>query len=181
MKKLLVALVVCLLVLSAVSLAAEGALTLGRSKTAPTVDGVVSAGEYTLTVDSGAMRLYLSWVGDTLAVAVSGQTAGWVAVGFGSARMNDSVMYLGAAGADAGTLAVQKGKGHGHADLDGSAPSSYAVKETDGQTVLELSLPATAVIPADGKKLDVIYAFGGGKAFMGFHKGRFAAAVALLK
>ena len=172
-------LVVFLLLLSAFAVSAEG-LTLGRTNSVPTVDGVVGEGEYALTADSGTIKLSLSWVGDTLSVAVSGQTAGWVAVGFGSSKMNDALMYLGAADDGGGQLTVQKGKGHGHADLAGSAPTKYLVKESGGQTVLELTLPASAVI--DGQDtLNVIYAMGSAKAFTTMHKSRFAAAVALQK
>jgi hypothetical protein len=181
MKMKLVALVVSLLVLAAMSLAAQGTLTLGQTKTAPKIDGVIGDGEYSQSLDSGNMKLSLSWVGDTLSIAVSGQTSGWVAVGLGSPKMNDAVLYIGAADGGKGQLKVQKGAGHGHADTDGSAPSSYVLREADGQTVLELALPASAFIAAGQKQLDVIYALGGDKVLASRHKARYAAQVSLAK
>ena len=55
-------------------------------------------------------------------VAVSGQTSGWVAVGLGSPKMNDAVMYIGAADSGKGQLKVQKGAGHRHADAEDPGP-----------------------------------------------------------
>jgi hypothetical protein len=181
MKIKLVALVIPLLLLASLSLAAEGTLTLGQTKTAPRIDGVIGADEYAMNTDVGNMKLSLSWVGETLYVGVSGQTAGWVAVGLGSPRMNDAVMYIGAPDGGKGQLKVQKGAGHRHADLDGEAPGSYLLREADGQTSLELSVPAAAFIAAGQKQLDVIYAMGGAKVFAAMHKARYAAQVSLAR
>ncbi|MGA2480321.1 MAG: hypothetical protein ABSG63_16350 [Spirochaetia bacterium] len=180
MKMKLVALVVSLLLLASLSAAAQG-LTLGQTKTAPTVDGVIGDGEYAQSMESGSMKLSLSWVGDALFIAVSGQTSGWVAVGLGSPKMNDAVMYIGAADSGKGQLKVQKGAGHRHADVDTPAPSSYALREAGGQTVMELSVPASAFIAAGQKQLDVIYAMGGAKVLSSMHKARYAAQVSLAK
>jgi hypothetical protein len=181
MKMKVPVLVASLLLTVSMTLAAQGNLTLGRTKKAPVVDGVIGAEEYAMTADSGSMKLFLSWVGDTLYVAVSGQTAGWVAAGLGAAKMNDAVMYIGAADGDTGELKVQKGAGHRHADVDGGAPGSHALRESAGQTVLELTVPAAAFIDAGQKKLDVIYAMGGAKVLASMHKARFAAQVSLAK
>jgi len=180
MKMKIVALALSMLLLVTLSAAAQGTLTLGQTKTAPTVDGVIAPGEYAQSVDAGNMKLLLSWVGDTLSVAVSGQTSGWVAVGLGSPKMNDATMYIGAADGDKGQLKVQKGTGHRHADADGT-PSGYGLREADGQTVLEFTVPASSFIAAGQKQLDVIYAMGGAKSFASMHKERYVAAVSLAK
>jgi hypothetical protein len=181
MKMRLVALVAAVFLLATLSLTAQGTLTLGRTKSAPAVDGVIGAGEYAQSADAGNMKLSLSWVGDMLSIAVSGQTDGWVAVGLGSAKMNDATMYIGFADGEKGQLKVQKGAGHRHADLDGGAPARYALREADGQTVLELTVPAASFIAAGQKQMEVIYAMGGAKTFASMHKARYATRVSLVK
>ena len=61
------------------------------------------------------------------------------------------------------------------------APSSYALREAGGQTVMELSVPASAFIAAGQKQLDVIYAMGGAKVLSSMHKARYTAQVSLAK
>ena len=177
MKMKLAASVAVLLLLGAFSLTAQG--TLSQTKTGPTVDGVIGPDEYSLSADSRDMKLVLSWTGDTLSVGVSGQTTGWVAVGLGSSRMNDAVMYIGYVNGDQGQLKVQKGAGHRHADLDSAAPARYALGEAGGRTTLEVSLKASDFIAPGQKQLDVIYAMGGAKSFASMHKARYATAVNL--
>jgi hypothetical protein len=171
--------IIILLLLGAFAASAQGAITLAQGKTSPTVDGVLGSGEYSVSADSSGMKLSLSWTGDVLSVAVSGQTSGWVAVGIGSAKMNDAVMYIAYKDGDKGQLKVQKGAGHRHADFDSAAPARYAVGEAGGQTILELALKASDFISRGQKQLELIYAMGAAKSFASMHSAR-ASAVATL-
>ena len=74
MKMNLVALVVSLLLLATLSLAAQGTVALAgrrRPQRSTEPSAQVSIPKVLIT---GNMKLSLSWVGDTLAIAVSGQT-----------------------------------------------------------------------------------------------------------
>ncbi|HQO66488.1 MAG TPA: hypothetical protein PLI66_07105, partial [Spirochaetales bacterium] len=75
---------------------AASAQDLVRSSAAPSVDGIAAAGEYSTWFDRSEIRvgLSLSADGSTLYVAVDAPTAGWVAVGLGSLKMDGAYMVL---------------------------------------------------------------------------------------
>jgi hypothetical protein len=141
-------------------------LVLPVSKESPTVDGVVGASEYPVGTDFDKMKLWLSRTADTLHVAVSGQTTGWVAVGFGSPMMDGALIFIGFVGADGKTtMKIQKGSGHSHGDVESDALIQFAAKEDKGVTTLELALKASSVIAKGVTDLPMIYAMGGADSF----------------
>jgi hypothetical protein len=143
------------------------------------VDGVFGEKEYSLVSDAAGMKLGLTWTADTLFVGVSAPTAGWVAAGLGSAKMDGAVLYIGYVTGAATELKVQKGAGHRHADADVDSPTQYAMKETGDQTVLEFAVKSKAVIDKGQKTLDVVFAMGGADSFTSVHKARASLEVGL--
>ncbi len=147
--------------------AASPALAIGTAK--PTLDGVVQASEYPVVVETGKQTIWLSRTADTIYVAVSADTTGWVAVGFGSLKMDGALMLMGFVGSDGKAQAkLQKGSGHSHGDLASDALVQFAMKEQGGKTVLEAALKASSIIGKDAKSLPMIWAFGGGDNYTSF-------------
>lgn len=151
--------------------AANPALAIGTAK--PTLDGVVQASEYPVVVDTGKAKIWLSRTADTLYAAVSADTTGWVALGFGSLKMDGALMLIGFVGTDGkAQLKLQKGSGHSHGDIESDALVQFAMKEQGGKTVLEAALKASSIIGKDAKNLPMIWAFGGGDDFTSFMRAR---------
>jgi hypothetical protein len=170
----------CILLLAAASTAgAQSTLSLNQVTTLPQVDGVISPREYSLSTRMDSMELDLLWTTDTLYVAVSGQTSGWVAVGIGSTVMDGSVMYIGFVTGESMQLKVQEGVQHSHADIRPNAPLQYFMRESGGQTVLELALRSSDFITNGQKKLDLIIAMGGSDSFLSMHKAKAGFTVSL--
>ena len=137
------------------------------------VDGVTGATEYPVTAEAGKMKLRLSRDADTVFAALSGETTGWVAVGFGSLKMDGSLMLIGFVSADGkAQLKIQRGKGRSHADVESDALIQFAMKETGGVTTLELALKASSIIGKGATELPVIFAMGGADSFTTPHRAR---------
>jgi hypothetical protein len=169
----------CALMLAASLAGAQGTLKHAATGTAPKVDGTVAAGEYAVTSGDATLQTSLSWIGDTLYVAVVGQTTGWVSAGLGSTKMANAIMYIGYVTGDTTQLKVQVGSGHSHADTDSNAPLAFKMTEAGGKTTLEVSLKAAQFIAKDQTKLDMILAFGGSDSFISMHKGKAVASFTL--
>jgi hypothetical protein len=167
------------LLLAATTAGAQAALTLHLSTTPPKVDGVVSANEYTTTSTSQGLQVNLAWTADALFVAVVGPTTGWVAAGLGSDAMDTAVIYIGFVTGDKAQFKVQKGSGHSHDDTTGLVPVTYAMKEANGQTVLELQLKASDFVAKGQAQLSLIAAFGGSDSFLSLHRQKTRLLVAL--
>ncbi len=161
-----------LFVVSAAVAVGQNSGTLRLTSALPKVDGVIGAKEYTLAVDAAGMQLGLSLSADTLFVALSAPTTGWVAVGLGSTRMDGAVMYIGFVGPDKDQLKVQQGTGHRHADMDTNSPQQYSLSESNGRTSMELALPASSFIAKGQKTLDLVVAMGGADSFVSMHKAK---------
>jgi hypothetical protein len=170
-----------LILLIAASAAAQGTLTLNQVTTLPRVDGVVSPHEYSLTARTEGMEMDLTWTTDTLYIAVSGPTTGWVAVGLGSTDMDGAVMYVGFVTGDSMQLKVQQGVRHGHQDIGTNAPQQHLLREAGGQTTLELALRAMDFVSGGQKRLDFILAMGGSDSFLSMHKARAGITVSLAR
>jgi hypothetical protein len=152
---------------------------LGLTSALPKVDGVIGAKEYTFTTDANGMQLGLSLSADTLFVALSCPTTGWVAVGIGSQKMDGAVMYIGFVGSDKAQLKVQQGSGHRHSDTDADAPVQYSLSESNGRTMMELALKAAGFIDKGQKSLEMVVAMGGADSFVSMHKARAGLSVSL--
>jgi hypothetical protein len=152
--------------------ASNPGLALGTTK--PTLDGVVVASEYGVAItETNKPTIWLSKTTDTLYVAVSADTTGWVAVGFGSLKMDGALMLIGFVGSDGkAQLKLQKGAGHSHGDVESDALLQFAMKEQGGKTVLEAALKVSSIIGKDAKTLPMIWAIGGGDNFTSFMRAR---------
>jgi hypothetical protein len=181
MKIRLLSLILALALFAAVGAAAQNTLSLGRTTLKPEVDGVIGAKEYALTADAPDMRLALTWTVDTLYVGVRGQTRGWVAVGLGSGGMDGATIYIGSVRGGEKQVKVQRGAGHSHGDTSMDAPERYAMKETDGETTLELALKASEFIASDQTQLDLILAMGSSDSIREYHKARYGTSVTLAR
>ena len=162
-------------------LAAGAQSALGISSTPARVDGVFTDKEYGLVTEDAGMKLGLTWTADVLYIGLSAPTTGWVAAGIGSTRMDGAVIYIGYAVGQESQMKIQKGAGHGHADLDAGAPRQYAVKEAGGRTVLELALDASTAIAKNQAALQLIIAMGGADSFSSVHRARAGVSVELAR
>jgi len=148
------------------------AQSLGVDADKPLVDGVIDAKEYGYTKDFGRLTLHFRRTSDTLFIGVVGKTAGWVAVGLDSLRMDSALIFMGFVKDEEAQFKSQVGSGHTHKDSDaeiaGSVLSS-AMKEEGGNTVLEVELKSAPYISKDQKELQVIYAMGAADVFTQQH------------
>jgi hypothetical protein len=127
------------------------------------LDGSISEEEYkTVEVKNDfTIAARLSDDKTTLYAAIQGPTTGWISIGIGTLKMNGSFMTLGYVADGKPAVSFELGKGYSHAPTP--APGAVAfVSESNGITMLELSLPALSyvkngilqVIVASGPKDD---------------------------
>ena len=69
-------------------------------------------------------------------------------------------------------FARQLGRGHGHEDSAVAEPTAFQLKENQTGTVLELSFPASAFIPAGARSLSLIVAGGRRDNLTSYHSMR---------
>lgn len=138
---------------------------------APKADGVLSPSEYPAVKTGAGMSLGVALSNDekTLYLAVQAPTAGWVALGVGSLRMDGAFMVLAFDANGAQTVSEQTGKGHGHSPNATKKLISAAVKEANGMTTLEIALPSAGYTAGDAVKL--IFAYGGADNLNSMHRG----------
>jgi hypothetical protein len=176
-----IALSACVLLLAALSAGAQTTLTHAATGTPPKVDGTIAASEYAVTAGDATFGTSLSWIGDTLYVAITAKTTGWVAIGLGSTRMSGAIMYMGFVTGAQTQMKVQVGAGHAHSDTAKNAPLQYKMTETGGTTVLEVALKAADFITASQKSLDMILAYGGSDSFISLHRAKASLTVTLAR
>ncbi|OHD72504.1 MAG: hypothetical protein A2177_10910 [Spirochaetes bacterium RBG_13_68_11] len=174
MKKIVTALSLAVFLFTGfIASAQTQALVLPVSKEKPTIDGVSVASEYPVGAQVGKMKLWLSRTTDTVYAAVSGETTGWVAMGFGSPKMDGALMFIGFVSGDGKSqLKIQKGAGHSHGDVESDALVQFAMKEEGGVTTLELAIKASSVIGKGAADLPMIFAMGGADSFTSLHRAR---------
>ena len=182
MKRLTVAFVVLLFLLAAGAAGAQETtpvllLSTGRTE----ADGVISPGEYTTTVTLQRAQVSLKWSEQTLCIGMVAPTAGWVAVGLGSRRMDGSVIVMGYSKGELAQLKIQEGSGHGHLDMPSDAMLSYAVGEKGVRTTMEVVLKAAPFIAAGQTSLELIAALGASDSFAGLHRWRAPLTVSLAR
>jgi hypothetical protein len=142
---------------------------LSVTATAPRVDGIISPQEYSLQIDVRRGTLHLNRTEALLSVALRMELDGWVAVGFGSQRMDKAAIYIGYVDSGQEVFAKQIGRGHGHSDADVPEPQAARLSENDGATILELSFPASAFIASGAGTLSLIVAGGSGDNLRVYH------------
>jgi hypothetical protein len=139
---------------------------------APTVDGVVSDGEYSrsLSLDYDAVTVHYDVGADGgLTFAVSAATTGWVGIGLGSVVMDGAHIFIGYVRDGKAVFSEQLGSGHTHAPSGPALADSEAVRQDAGTTTIEFHVPAGKV-PVDGGKLDIIVAFSGSADLTTYHE-----------
>lgn len=154
---------------------------LSVSDASVTVDGVSAASEYTATAEFDKTQLFFARDKNNVYVSIIGETTGWVAVGFGSMKMDGALLFIGFVSADGKAQGkLQKGTAtHSHDDFASDALVQFAMKEADGMTTLELVLKASSVIAKGARELPVIWAVGTSDSFSSLHKARGSLTVTL--
>jgi hypothetical protein len=147
------------------------AQTLLPTDAAPKLDGVVAAKEYSLQVPVGKITLSASRTGDTMYLAVSAPTTGWVSVGFGSERMDGADLFLGCVAGGKPSFTQQLGSAHTHNPLPRPLEVRDALSEAGGVTTLETAFKADEVIGGK-KELWVLVAYGPNDSFASYHLAR---------
>ena len=145
------------------------AQTLMPTDIIPVADASVGTAEYSYKIEQNGMvfSLSLSADGTVLYVALDAPASGWVAVGLGSRKMNGAFMVLGYDDKGATAISEETGKGHRHTANDRQILTSQAVKEQNGHTVLEFSVPVAPYIK-DGK-IDALFAWSKRDKFSAMH------------
>jgi hypothetical protein len=169
-----------LLLLASCALALCAQAKLAPSNLAPTIDGVIADKEYAWLSTGGGITLALALSADsqTLCAALSAPTAGWVAIGLGSLRMNKSFMVMGY---DHGASSVTEdyGLGDRHAPANQKLLGAAVARKTGKLTTLEFAIPAGTFLNAG--KLDLILAYGLKADFVSMHTWKTAFTVALAR
>ncbi len=133
------------------------------------VDGTIHKNEYSYVYTFQDMELYLNRNGGNLYIAASVKTDGWLGVGFDSKVMNNAYILIGYVDNGNPVLKEQTGTGHKHVDTDQSIAQTYAMKESGGSTVIEVSLDEKDVIKKGQKTLEMILAYGGKDSLKSYH------------
>ncbi|MBN2553952.1 MAG: hypothetical protein JXB06_14330 [Spirochaetales bacterium] len=169
MRKLCIAAAVFSLLLISVASAQE---RLGVSPGEPRIDGIVSPGEYSLSVEIPGAVLHLNRTQEVLSIAVQSELEGWVAVGLGSTRMDQASIYIGYVDSGKEVFATERGRGHKHDDASVPEPIAVRLKEDQSGTVLELGFPVSAFVPEGADSLGLIVANGLRDNLSGYHSTR---------
>jgi hypothetical protein len=157
------------LLLSATLASAQQLAATGSS---PKLDGVVSEKEYSYTTMVGKLTLSASRTADTVFLAVSAPTTGWVSVGFGSEKMDGAKLFLGYVAGGKPSFSQQLGAGHGHGAPASELQVRDALGEAGGATTLETAFKASQVIAEGQKELWVLFAYGPDDTFSSYHVAR---------
>lgn len=148
------------------------------------MDGVIETGDYLFSVSfgEGEFRIYWTIYGDTISMAIVGETQGWLSVGFEPSQdMKDADMIIGSVDADGNVHVVDAystgafGPHPPDVELGGTNDIlNYGGSENDGRTIIEFERKLVTgdeydnVIPMEGK-LNIIWAMGGSDSFDDVH------------
>jgi hypothetical protein len=152
--------------------AAFAQAALSKSSALPSVDGVIGASEYQYSGEvAGAIKVYATLGSDDLLyIAVEAPSSGWVAAGVGGLVMNGSRLFLGATQDGKAAFIEKAGVGHFYSDAKELVVKKWAVKTKGEDTVLELSLPASAAVWKG--KVNAIFAYSKSPSFAQRHSAR---------
>jgi hypothetical protein len=144
---------------------------LGRTNNETRVDGVVEPDEYSYAFKFKKAALYMNWRDETVYMAVTVRTKGWIALGYGSRVMNNSHIVIGYVGREEVVLREELGKGKGHGSADELHVRSYRMTEVSGITTLEIELDEGDVMEEGQKKLFFIVGYGSSDSLGQYHEG----------
>jgi hypothetical protein len=160
MKRTIVALLSAALGMTVVMAGIAQDLTIAELSDAPGVDGTVADGEYPSSVEFSGLSLHAGERDGSLFVAVVGETAGWVAVGFNSRRMDGAHIIIAYDAGDSQSIQEHSGRGHRHQQTQEGIAIQSAVLESDGVTVLEVEVPLNDVRDGSSQNIDLITGYG---------------------
>jgi hypothetical protein len=163
---------VLILVLLSVGLTLASAQKLPITPSSVKVDGLISEKEYAFTVPLEKMTVVVTRTADTLFVGLSAQTKGWVALGFGSERMDGAHLFIGTVTDGTASISQQLGSGHSHKEISENLKIDYAVVEDSGSTTLEIALKTSDVIAVGQKEIAILASFGGTDKINAYHSAR---------
>lgn len=142
---------------------AQSSGTVIAQEALPSIDGRVATNEYGLNLHYDNITINLALVNDTLYVAATATTLGWVAVGFGSKIMDGARILFSFVDGDGKVyFAEQIGRDHTHDDASDSVTITHAVREDKATTTLEAALPLSFVLKTVnyGNTFPMIFAYG---------------------
>lgn len=146
----------------------------------PLADGKIGPSEYAASRTDGKITIYWTVASDTIYMAVSAPTSGWVAVGLGSSRMNGATIFMGYVDENGNPMVtVQKGRSHTHSPTSDVTPVAEVVGSANGTTVLEIAVRRSEVTQPGASRLDYIYAYSTAKNFRTRHVFRNASSLSL--
>jgi len=168
MKRLVIAVFISMALLGG----AFAQASLSKSASLPVVDGAIGASEYQYAgTVAGVIKVYATLGSDDmLYIAVEAPTAGWVAAGVGGLVMNGSRLFMGMTQDGKPALIEKAGVGHFYSDAKDSVLKKWTVKTSGEDTVLELSLPASAAVSKG--QLKAIFAYSKTPSFTVRHSAR---------
>ncbi len=134
----------------------------------PSIDGVITTGEYRHTLADSATGIELSWQNDStyLYVGLTSPGTGWVAIGFSpEQQMKGANIIIGAV--ENGEVVTQDHSGTaptGHREDSRSEIVQVAGTESAGKTTIEFSIPLQSDDPSDkalqsGQTVSIILAY----------------------
>jgi hypothetical protein len=135
-------------------------------------DGILGTNEYARTETKAGITVAasLSPDGATLHLAVKAKTAGWVAIGAGSQKMDKAFMVLAFVSGTTQTISEETGRGVGHSVNTGKLVTAAFVAEAGDFTTLELAVPAAGFVK--DKTVELIAAFGAQDNRTSIHRAR---------
>lgn len=163
---------VLILVLLTLGLSLASAQKLPLSPSSVKVDGLISEKEYALTIPLEKMTVVVTRTADTLYLGLSAQTKGWVALGFGSDRMDGAHLFIGTVTDGTASLSQQLGSGHSHKEISDNLAIDYAIVEDSGRITLEISLKSNDVIAVGQKEISILASFGSTDKITVYHSSR---------
>lgn len=163
---------VLILILLSLGLTLASAQKLPITPSSVNVDGLISEKEYALTVPLEKMTVVITRTADTLFIGLSAQTKGWVALGFGSERMDGAHLFIATVSDGTASLSQQLGSGHSHKEISENLAIDYAIVEDSGRTTLEMALKTSDVIAIGQKEIAILVSFGGTDKITAHHSAR---------
>jgi hypothetical protein len=136
------------------------------------LDGLIAGNEYSLATPLGKMTVYATRTADMLYLGISAPTTGWVALGFGSDKMDGALLFLGTVANGKAALSQQRGSGHTHKAMADTLTVDYAVSEDKGATTLEMAFKAADVVAAGQSELTILAAYGATDTITAYHTAR---------
>lgn len=134
------------------------------------VDGIIDSGEYSVETASEEMRIYASDSQDSLFLACSAPTGGWVSLGVGSMKMDGAAIFIGYVADGKEEFRSDLGRGHSHRESDEFTVVSYALTESGGRTMLELELSKSGIPYSN--PLELLVGYGDKDNFRAYHRYR---------